>query len=62
MARYELTDEQRKLINPGFAVHETSRALQAALTKKADVAEHPRVFDHVGLLIDEPPGTGLLFI
>jgi hypothetical protein len=24
--------------------------------KKADVAEHPKVFDHVGLLINEPPG------
>jgi hypothetical protein len=32
-------------------------------TKKADVAEHPKVFDHVGLLFNEPPGTaGLLFI
>jgi len=26
--------------------------------KKADVAEHPEVFDHVGLLVNEPPGTG----
>jgi hypothetical protein len=32
-------------------------------TKKADVAEHPEVFHHVGLLIDEPPGkAGLPFI
>jgi len=32
-------------------------------TKKADMAEHPKVFDHVGLLVNEPPGgTGLLFI
>jgi hypothetical protein len=31
--------------------------------KKADVTEHPQVFDHVGLLINEPPGTAeLLFI
>jgi hypothetical protein len=31
--------------------------------KKADVADHPKVFDHVGLLTNEPPGTaGLLFI
>jgi len=31
--------------------------------KKADVAEHPEVFDHVGLLTNEPPGrTELLFI
>jgi hypothetical protein len=32
-------------------------------TKKADVAEHPKAFDHVGLLFNEPPGTAeLLFI
>jgi hypothetical protein len=31
--------------------------------KKADVVEHPEVFDHVGLLVIEPPGkAGLLFI
>jgi hypothetical protein len=31
--------------------------------KKADVAKYPKVFDHVGLLVNEPPGkTGLLFI
>jgi hypothetical protein len=31
--------------------------------KKADAAEHPQVFDRVGLLVNEPPGTaGLLFI
>ena len=31
--------------------------------KKADVAEHPKVFRHVGLLSNEPPGTAeLLFI
>ena len=30
--------------------------------KKADVAEHPEVFDHVGLLVNEPPGqAGLPF-
>ena len=34
-----------------------------ASEKKADVVEHPQVFDHVGLLVNEPPGTaGLLFI
>jgi hypothetical protein len=27
-------------------------------TKKADVAEHLKVFDHVGLLFNEPPDTG----
>jgi hypothetical protein len=32
-------------------------------TKKANVAEHPKAFDHVGLLVNWPPGTaGLLFI
>lgn len=31
--------------------------------KKADLMEHPEAFDHVGLLVNEPPGqTGLLFI
>jgi hypothetical protein len=31
--------------------------------KKADVAKHPKVFDHVGLLLNEPPGrAGLLSI
>ena len=29
--------------------------------KKADVAEHPKVFDHIGLLFIEPPGTAELF-
>ena len=32
-------------------------------TKKADVAERPKAFDHVGLLFNEPPGKAeLLFI
>jgi hypothetical protein len=31
--------------------------------KKADVAEHPEVFDHVGLLVNEPSSSaGLPFI
>jgi len=31
--------------------------------KKADVAEHPLVQNHVGLLVNRPPGTaGLPFI
>jgi hypothetical protein len=34
-----------------------------AETKKADVVENPEVFDHVGLLVNEPPGpAGLPFI
>jgi hypothetical protein len=37
--------------------------LLSSRTKKADVAEHLQVFDHVGLLVNEPPGTtGLPFI
>ena len=32
------------------------------IKKKADVAEHPEVFRHVGLLFNQPPGTaGLPF-
>jgi hypothetical protein len=27
-------------------------------SKKADVAEHPEVFRHVGLLTNKPPGNG----
>jgi hypothetical protein len=31
--------------------------------KKADVVESPQGFDHVGLLLDEPPGpAGLPFV
>ncbi len=29
-------------------------------TKKADVVEHSKAFDHVGLLFSEPPGTAEL--
>jgi hypothetical protein len=33
-----------------------------ASKKKADVVEHPKVIDHVGLLVNEPPGiAGLPF-
>ena len=28
--------------------------------KKADVAEHPKAFHHVGLLFNEPPGMAEL--
>jgi hypothetical protein len=39
------------------------RAWRAAKNKKADMVEHPEVFDHVGLLASEPPGlAGLPFI
>jgi hypothetical protein len=37
------------------------RAIQK--TKKADVAEHPEVFNHVGLLVNEPSSyAGMLFV
>jgi hypothetical protein len=29
--------------------------------KKADVAEHPKVFHHVGLLFNKPTGSAGLF-
>jgi hypothetical protein len=32
--------------------------LGTVLAKKADVAEHPQVFDHVGLLVNEPSSDG----
>ena len=31
-------------------------------TKKADVVEHPKVFDHAGLLVNEPLGTSELLL
>lgn len=30
--------------------------------KKTDVANHPKMIDHVGLLANKPPADGLLFI
>ena len=39
------------------------RHLHTAENKKAGVAEHPEVFDHAGLLVDEPSSKGgVLFI
>jgi hypothetical protein len=36
---------------------------RAAQTKKADVVEYPKAFDHVGLLVNGPTGmAGLPFI
>ena len=32
------------------------RILTVKVPKKADVAGHPKVSDHVGLLFNEPPG------
>jgi hypothetical protein len=50
---------------PTRTVKETAsrRLVQKQNHKKADMAEHPEVFDHIGLLFNEPPGTaGLFFI
>jgi len=48
----------RHQLPPGWRFRETSFGGK----NKADVAEHPKVFDHVGLLVNEPPGTaGLPF-
>jgi hypothetical protein len=47
----------------GHGAPPTTKRLLSPGTKKADVAEHPEVFDHVGLLFNEPPGRAeLLFI
>ena len=44
-------------------IREKSRQFSPQQIKKADVDEHPEVFDHVGLLVNEPPGqAGLPFI
>jgi hypothetical protein len=50
----------------GARCHGDSRrggSCKSKTTKKANVAEHPEVFDHIGLLFNEPPGmAGLFFI
>jgi len=48
---------------PGIRAVVWLRRSGDAETKKADVVENPEVFDHVGLLVNELPGTaGLPFI
>jgi hypothetical protein len=65
-ARLFFTSPQRKQViqriplagASGFCLRKAARA-----KKKTDVVGHPEVFDHVGLLVNEPPGTaGLPFI
>jgi hypothetical protein len=46
-------------------IHAVSSSLAAAVmgidgTEKADVAEYTKVLDHIGLLVDGPPGTARL--
>jgi hypothetical protein len=69
-------DNDHQRYQPATDVHNKSPLLRLAKArcrslrlsrnndnKKADVAEHLEVFDHVGLLTNEPPGTAeLLFI
>jgi hypothetical protein len=53
-------DSQRLRNHLGFVLG--SERLAPQKTKKADVAEHPKAFGHVGLLFNEPLGrTELLF-
>jgi hypothetical protein len=42
-----------------FTQLQISRSVSVRIeaNKKADVAEYPEVFDHVGLLVNGPPGT-----
>jgi len=56
-----LTDSGRSLPNARLGPGGHGR-FAPPQTKKADVVEHPEVFDHVGLLVNEPPGmAGLPF-
>jgi hypothetical protein len=63
---YRLSPEKKSAIHWHVAVslHERCGASPVpSQTKKADVAEHPAVFDHVGLLVNEPSSyAGMLFI
>jgi hypothetical protein len=41
----------------------SSQQFRDTKTKKADVIKHPKVFHHVGLLFNQPPGmAGLLLV
>lgn len=46
-----------------FVVCRDADGQVAVPIKKADVTEHPKAFDHAGLLFNDPPGTAkLIFI
>jgi hypothetical protein len=46
-------------VGPG----DRERSLIVRAKKKADAAENPEGFNHVGLLVNEPPGSArLLFV
>jgi hypothetical protein len=40
--------------------NQASDGPEHASEKKTDVSEHPEVFEHVGLLVNGPPGTAEL--
>jgi hypothetical protein len=51
------------LMMSDFSYHRPGGQRAPSQAKKADVVEHAEVFDHVGLLVNKPPGkTGLPFI
>jgi hypothetical protein len=47
-------------LEPSIRILLPLAALPRNGNKKADVAEHPEVFHHVGLLVNEPLGTAEL--
>ncbi len=52
-----------RVVSPWHSAILSDSTCLATEKQKADVAEHPKVFDHVGLLASEPPGmAGLLSI
>jgi hypothetical protein len=51
------SNDKRRLIQLWFA---RAALPQVQGTKKADVVEHPEVFDHVGLLVNGLPGVAEL--
>ena len=58
-----LVDIRQSLFYFSPARETASRQNRPKTTKKADVEEYPKVFFHVGLLVNEPPGkTKPLFI
>jgi hypothetical protein len=44
-------------VDDGVATGSSLTVSRATANKKADVAEHPKVFVHVGLLYNQPPGV-----
>ena len=58
-----LEDHDSELISHGVSLVPATARRNCKRNKKAGVAEHPEVFDQVGLLANEPPGpAGLPFI